>query len=100
MFKGKIPLHLEIDHLNNLKSDNRIKNLQLLSHKQNIEKSKNKPIISKSITTGEKRRFDSIKKAGIELDICKSFICNICKGKYKTAKSKKDGCKYTFRYLD
>ena len=102
VFKGKIPLHLEIDHLNNLKSDNRIKNLQLLTHKQNIEKSKNKPIISISIKTGEKRRFDSIKKAGIELDISKSHICNICCNRKfnKTAKSKKDGCKYTFRYVD
>ena len=102
VFKGKIPTHLEIDHLNNLKSDNRIKNLQLLTHKQNIEKSKNKPIISISITTGEKRRFDSIKKAGIELDISKSHICNICcnRKSNKTAKSKKDGCKYTFRYVD
>ena len=102
MFKGKIPPHLEIDHLNNLKSDNRIKNLQLLTHKQNIEKSKNKPIISISIKTGEKRRFDSIKKAGIELDISKSLICNICcnRKSYKTATSKKDEKKYTFRYLD
>ena len=102
VFKGKIPPHLEIDHLNNLKSDNRIKNLQLLSHKQNIEKSKNKPIISISITTGEKRRFNSIKKAGIELDISKSLICNICcnRKSYKTAKSKKDGKKYTFKYSD
>ena len=102
VFKGKIPPHLEIDHLNNLKSDNRIKNLQLLTHKQNIEKSKNKPIISISIKTGEKRRFDSIKKAGIELDISKSHICNICcnRKSNKTAKSKKDGKKYTFRYVD
>ena len=60
VFKGKIPPHLEIDHINNIKTDNRIKNLQLLTHKQNIEKTKNKPIISISIKTGEKRRFDSI----------------------------------------
>ena len=60
VFKGKIPPNFETDHINNLKSDNRIKNLQLISHKQNIEKSKNKPIISISIKTGEKRRFDSI----------------------------------------
>ena len=60
VFKGKIPPHLEIDHINNNKTDNRIKNLQLLTHKQNIEKTKNKPIISISIKTGEKRRFDSI----------------------------------------
>ena len=102
VFKGKIPPNFEIDHLNNLKSDNRIKNLQLLTHKENIEKSKNKQIISISLKTGEKRRFDSIKKAGIELDISKSHICNICcnRKSNKTAKSKKDGLKYTFRYLD
>ena len=78
VFNGKIPPHLEIDHINEIKSDNRIKNLQLLTHKQNIEKSKNKPIISTKIETGEKRRFDSIKKAGIELDINIGNISNIC----------------------
>ena len=41
VFKGPIPKCLEIDHLNNIITDNRIKNLQLLNHKQNIEKSKN-----------------------------------------------------------
>ena len=100
VFKEKIPTNLEIDHLNNLKSDNRIKNLQLLTKKQNIEKSNNKPIISISIKTGEKRRFDSIKQAGIELDISKSLISLICTNKRKTAKSKKDGKKYTFKFLD
>ena len=102
VFNGKIPSHLEIDHLNENKTDNRIKNLQLLTHKQNIEKSKNKPIISTNIKTGEKRIFDSIKKTFIELDISRSNISNICKNKKscKTATSKKDGCKYTFSYLD
>ena len=102
VFKGPIPRFFEIDHHNSIKTDNRIKNLQLLTHKQNIEKSKNKPIISISITTGKKRRFDSIKKAGIELDITYSSISNICcKRKYhKSATSKKDGHKYTFKFLD
>ena len=102
VFNGKIPSHLEVDHLNENKTDNRIKNLQLLTHKQNIEKSKNKPIISTNIKTGEKRIFDSIKKTGIELGISCSNISNICKNKKscKTATSKKDGCKYTFSYLD
>ena len=100
VFKDPIPPHLEIDHINNLKIDNRIKNLQLLTHQQNIEKSKNKSIISISIETGEEKRFDSIKKAGIELDINKSNISSICRKKQKTAKAKKDGCKYTFKFLD
>ena len=101
VFNGKIPSHLEIDHLNNIKTDNRIKNLQLLTRQQNNEKSHNKPIISTCIETGEKRRFDSIKKASIYLDIRNSSICYICKKKsLKTSKSKKDGKRYTFKYLD
>ena len=38
VFKGLIPRCLEIDHINNCKKDNRIKNLQLLTRKQNVEK--------------------------------------------------------------
>ena len=93
VIKGKIPSNLEIDHINGNKTDNRIKNLQLLTHKQNVEKTKNKSIISTNIKTGEKRIFDSIKKTGIELDISRSNICNICRNKksYKIVTSKKDG---------
>ena len=102
VFKGAIPKCLEIDHVNNIKTDNRIKNLQLLSHKQNIEKSKNRPIISICIKTGKERRFISIKKAAIELDINAGNISNICRKRKscKTASSKKDGKKYSFKYLD
>ena len=101
VFNGKIPFHLEIDHLNNLKTNNRIKNLQLLSHHQNIEKSKNKPIISTCIQTGEEKRFNSAKKASNELNINNSTISKIClkRKNFKTTTSKKDGCKYTFKYL-
>ena len=102
VFNGKIPPHLEIDHVNENKTDNRKINLQLLTRKQNIEKSKNKKIISTCIETGEKRKFDSITKAGIELDISKSHISDICcqRKHNKSATSKKDGCKYTFKFLD
>ena len=100
VFKGKIPSHFEIDHLNNLKTDNRIKNLQLLTHKQNIEKSKNKAIISTCIETGKETRYKSLKKASNDLDIYISLISSICRTKYKKATSKKDGFKYTFRYSD
>ena len=99
VFNGKIPSHLEIDHLNENKTDNRIKNLQLLTHKQNVEKSKNKPIISINLKTGEEKRFKSLTKASKELNIFESNISAICKNKNKTATSKKDGCKYTFSYL-
>ena len=63
VFKGVIPSCFEVDHINEIKSDNRIKNLPLLTHKQNIEKSKNKLIISINIETGKEKRFISIKTA-------------------------------------
>ena len=42
VFKGPIPRCLEIDHQNNDKKDNRIKNLQLLNHRKNVQKGVNK----------------------------------------------------------
>ena len=100
VFKGPIPKCLEVDHRNSIRNDNRIKNLQLLTPTQNKQKSSNKPIISTCINTGKEKRFISIKEASEEKNIFASNISAICKGKNKTATSKKDGKKYKFRYLD
>lgn len=35
-FNGPIPKGLQVDHINNIITDNRINNLQLLSHKDNV----------------------------------------------------------------
>ena len=101
VFKGPIPRFFEIDHRDNNKGNNRIKNLQLLNHRKNIQKSKNKPIISISIKTGEEKKYVSLSKASIELGIKVTNISSICRQRkyYKSAKSKKDGCKYSFRYV-
>ena len=101
VFRGPIPHRFEIDHINAIKTDNRLKNLQILTHKQNAEKSNNKAIISTCIEDGKERRFISIKKAAIELNISAAIISNICckRKSYKTTTSKKDNQKYTFRYL-
>ena len=102
VFRGPIPRFFEVDRLNNVKSDNRIKNLQLLTHKQNVGKSKNKPIISINIDNGKEKRYNSIQEASIKLNIHCSFISNICckRKSFKSAASKKDGNKYTFKFLD
>ena len=100
VFRGTIPRCFEVDHINEIKIDNRIKNLQLLSHKNNIEKSKNRPIISINIETGKERRYNSIKTAAIELDVSAGNISKVCSKKGKSLSSKKNGKKYTFRYLD
>ena len=93
VFKGQIPRFFEVHHINEIKSDNRIKNLQLLTHKQNFEKSNSKSIISIDIETGKERRFISIQAAAIELDVNASNISSICRKRKscKTCKSKKDG---------
>ena len=78
VFKGPIPRFFEIDHRNSIKTDNRIKHLQLLTHKQNIGKSHNKAIISINNKNGEKRRFFSIQEAAIELNIYASKVSSIC----------------------
>ena len=100
VFKGPIPRCLQTDHINGVKTNNRIKNLQLLTPKKNSEKSNGKPIISINIETGKERIFNSIKASAIEMDISSSHISSICRKKRKTATSKKDGCKYTFKFID
>ena len=97
VFRGVIPNCFEIDHINEIKSDNRLKNLQLLTHKQNVEKSN---IINICISIWKERRFISIKKASIELDISASNISQVCRKKRKFLTSNKNGNKYIFRYLD
>lgn len=79
VFKGPIPKCLEIDHINGVKMDNSIKNLQLLTPKKNVEKSISKPIISINIENGKEKRFKSLKKAAIELDIDSSSISKVCR---------------------
>ena len=61
VFRGPIPRCFEVDHINNFKFHNRIKNLQLLTHKQNVIKSNSKPIISKNIETGEEKKLFQFK---------------------------------------
>ena len=56
VFKGPIPHCLEIDHINSIKTDNRIKNLQLLNHRKNVQKGANKKIISINIESGDKKK--------------------------------------------
>lgn len=68
----------QINHKNEVKTDNRIKNLEILTHQQNIEKSKSKAIISFNIQTGEEKLFVSIKSESIELNINVSSISRVC----------------------
>ena len=98
-FKGNIPDDKEVDHIDNNKENNSIKNLQLLTHKENIRKSKCKKVKSFNIETREKK-FKSIKEAAKYNCISPSSVCLNCRKITKTAKSKKDGMIYRFDYME
>ena len=98
-FNGKIPVDKQVDHIDSCKKNNSINNLQLLSPKENSEKSNCKKVISLNIETQEEKIFDSIKEAGEFYDIFASNISAICKKKMKTSKSKKNGKRFQFFYL-
>ena len=107
-FHGKInDVKLVVDHINNIKTDNRLENLQLITQSQNIKKDHRKgvklpPIRVRAINlnSGESSDYDSINKCGKRLDINDGSIRCVLKGIYKTATSKLDKNKYKFEKLD
>ena len=98
---------LVIDHKNNIKTDNRLDNLQLLTNSQNVKKDigirENKAPIrirATNIETGNSTDYDSISKCGRDLDINTGLICKVLKGFQNTSESKKDKNKYKFEKLN
>ena len=98
-FKGEIPKGMHIDHCDFDRKNNSINNLQILSPKENQNKSICKKVISFDLETKEEKIFNSLKEAGEFYGIFSSNISKICKKKMKTSKSKKDGMRYKFSYL-
>ena len=110
-YYGLIPNdRMQIDHINDVKDDNRLCNLQLLSHSENCKKSyKNRKHFNNHENrkcvkaTNEVRRevkyYFSISSAGHHIKINYRSIQMVCEGLTKTALSKKDNCQYTFKYI-
>ena len=100
--KGDIPEGFVIDHIDSVKTNNKIENLQLLTLAENVRKGISKPILSFNIKNNKQKKYDSIVSASIELDISFSIISSICRKVkyYKTVISKKDGDRYRFEFLE
>jgi len=106
LFVGEIPKGYEIDHIDNDRTNNRIDNLRIVTHKENL----NNPLSVKK--RKEQRHFDFsgeknpraravyqidmnsgeimkiwsyIKLAADTLGITKQSICNCCRGRWKSA---------------
>ena len=99
-FKVNIPGDKEIDHIDNNKENNSIKNLQLLTHKENVRKSRCKKVKSFNIVTREEKKFKSIKEAAKYNRISPSAVCLNCRKITRTSKSKRDGMIYIFNYIE
>ena len=107
-FHGKInDVKLVVDHINNIKTDNRLENLQLITPSQNQKKEhrkgKNLPPIrvrATNINSGESFDYESITKCSRGLDIHIGSICHVLNGIQKTATSKIDKNKYKFEKID
>ena len=114
-FNGIIPYDKVIDHINDKKDDNRLCNLQLVTHQENCKKSaknrdytftkynhENKRCI-KAINqnTGEVSYYKSMYNTQQRLSINAGIIKMVCEGlnKCKSGISKKDGQRYIFEYI-
>jgi len=112
---GSIPSDKVIDHINDVKTDNRLCNLQLLSQSENSKKAaKNrdysfvkynhlnkKKVKSINRSDGTIMIFKSLSSAGKKLHASAGSVKMTCDKKYgyKYAFSKLDGSKYSFEYM-
>ena len=115
-FYGLIEKDKQINHINSIRTDNRLKNLESVTASENCIKSrinknysflkdirKNpKRVKAINLFSKEETNFNSLYSVGKILAIQPARVREICEGqKYcKTANSKINGQKYSFRYLD
>ena len=114
-FYGLIEKNKQINHINFIRTDNRIKNLEVVSPSENNKKSsvnkdytylkyirKNpRKVTAINLFTKAETNFNSLYSVYKMLGINSAQVSMICEGKNhcKTANSKVDGQKYTFRYI-
>ena len=112
-YHGAIPEGMVIDHINDNKYDNRLKNLQLCTQQQNCKKSaanrdssffanydRRKRVKAINLETNEISYYNSLYAVQQHLGINRGNINMHCRGinGTKSMTSKIDGCKYAFEY--
>ena len=61
--RGVIPEGFVIDHIDSVRTNNKIKNLQLLTLAENVRKGNSKPITSFNIKNNKQKKYESITSA-------------------------------------
>lgn len=112
---GKIADGMEIDHINAIRDDNRLCNLQVMTPKQNMLKAaktrnyefskynhaNKKAIKGVNLSTNQEYYFSTIYATSRYLDINPGIIsmCSQHMKNCKTGISKKDKCHYSFEFI-
>ena len=93
-FNGSIPEGYEVNHINEIKTDNRLPNLNLMTCKENvnfgtrnerISKKLSKAVLQFDLQDNFIKEFSSTHQVERETGFNQSYICACCKGKLKQA---------------